>query len=277
MANKNAISLNPSTYTEGGFFVEGDYEISAEVVLYDFEGKAKTREGEATKVCCVKVTYDPVGGGDKNEQYYSVDDQSRFIPSGDGTEILPADEKNPKTIWVHCNFALWVQKLVEAGFPADKIGQDVSIFNGMVVHAEGVPQPKRQTQSKVSEVPAEQGQKKDRTIVIVTDVIKLPGEKKAGKAPAKAAAAPAASKANGKAAPSGESVESKLESALMTIMGADNPPTSKVKLSMEVHKLYKGKDDQSEVVAAARDTGVIGPILESMGFRMDDEGAIHAA
>lgn len=194
------ISLRPSTFSAGGSLID-DVDVTitrARFCLYDFEGKADT------DALCLGVTFQD-GDGTDHVQYYSSGDKQYFVPSEDpkqpdnsGKELVQVGEKG--SLNGGTNAALFLTSLINAGFDESQVDSgDVSVIEGVNVHVNRVPQPKR------NNLPKRPGQSdREPTVLLVT---RINEEKVAAKGKAAAAKpGPAAAqrgivaKPNGKAA-----------------------------------------------------------------------------
>ena len=106
------------------------------------------------------------GDDQAHEQYYSAGDPSKFAPSPDG-KALTSLTGSATGLNASTNALAFLTSLVNAGFPEDKIGNDVSIFDGTVVHVNQVAQPKRA---------GLKDQKRGKTYLLVTKIVRLPWE-----------------------------------------------------------------------------------------------------
>lgn len=127
----SAVSFNPDDASAGGFLNDIDATIvKAEVVSYDYNGK--TQDGEP--VCCLAITYRPFDAESDEDQ--SID----YIKLGKMTEIVPSKDNKSAVPITKTKFhvkskimAFW-RAAVEAGFPKNKVGTDVSVLDGLHVH-----------------------------------------------------------------------------------------------------------------------------------------------
>lgn len=194
------LSLRPSTFSQGGGLIDDvDVEIvRARFVSYDYDGKA-----DKSALCLFALLKD--AEGTEHAQYYSAGDLAYFVPSEDpknedlnGISVVQVGEKT--SLNGGTNAALFLNSLVQAGFPEDKLDSgDIRELEGLVAHVNRVPQPKR------SGLPARQGANADRQpmVLLVTSIKTLPGEQAAkGKSKGETAKA-----SGGSAKPSGAPVE----------------------------------------------------------------------
>ena len=92
-----------------------------------------------------------------------------WLPSDDGSQLVAVG--GVTGIRATSNGGIFIKALVDAGFPVDKIGDDITILDGLQAHVIRIPAPKRA------------GLKKDKkkdfedTILIVGEIKALPWEK----------------------------------------------------------------------------------------------------
>jgi hypothetical protein len=101
-----------------------------------------------------------------------------WAPSTDGKKLVAVGSATG--IRANCNGAIFLKSLIDSGFPEDKVGDDVSVFEGMQAHVIRIPEPKRSmAKSK------EQKEREERfgppTILVVDEIITMPWDKKKGK------------------------------------------------------------------------------------------------
>ncbi len=177
MAKEQTASLKPSDFSEATGLWEGIGTVTAAVFeTWDYGG-----EGPDTPAA--KFTIQPEEG-EEVEQYFSVGKLADWKPSKDGSRLLAVGRATG--INTSSNFALLLASLVNAGYPEEKMTDDIGDFVGLVANFMRIPAPKR-TGIK----PKEGQEDRVKTILTVGEIIKLPWEKK-GK--------PAASAKTGKTA-----------------------------------------------------------------------------
>jgi len=177
------ISLKPSEASAGGFTID-DVDVVLEKCrfrLWDYNGTIPN------PILGLEVVYRDDEGGEAT-QVYSAGDTKHFVPSEDGSEAMQVGSL--PTLAETTNAMAWMVSLVNAGFPEDKIGDKVSVFEGTRVHVNQVPQPKRKGLKNP-------GTGADKNILLVSKIHTYPWDPKAGKTGPKAAApkAPVAAKA----------------------------------------------------------------------------------
>ena len=192
------VSIRPSQFVEGGA-VPVDRNLLWEkcrFAAYDYKNKAG--EIVATGLALV-INYKDDDGGEY-EQAYSAGDLKRFLPTKSGGGVYPAhmteeafnklseEEQSQYRLSKSSNYYILMNALVNAGCPENKLGDDVSVLDGLRTHNIGIPEPKRSGLVREHVEGA-----RERVISVPDSIIQLPWEGKGKAAPAKkvAAAAPA--------------------------------------------------------------------------------------
>jgi hypothetical protein len=121
--------------------------------------------GKANPSVALKVSMEDENGI-THEQYYSAGDPKRLTPIEEGKGVVGV-ESSPNGLTSSTNAVAFITSLINAGFPEDKITNDVSVFDGMTVHVNQVAQPKR---------PGLKDQKENKTYLLVTKIVRMPGE-----------------------------------------------------------------------------------------------------
>lgn len=190
------ISLRPSDAQQGGILDDVDVvALEHSFELWDYGGNIDV------PVPALKIKFQ-TEDGNTVEQFLSAGDQKFFVPSDDGKRLVCVEGSKRRGLNETCNALMYLKSLVDAGFPEEKIGADVSELNGYKVHVNRIDAPKRggllKTETKSDRKP---------TVLIVTRLHYLPWDEaaKVATAPAKTApktaAAPKAAAAAPKAAP----------------------------------------------------------------------------
>lgn len=184
MSEQRIASLNPADFIEGGLLDDADVIVKeARFALWDYNGQAK-------QTAALRVVF--VDGEDKtHEQYYSAGDPERYVPSDDGCSLIITGTSSGlnKT----SNAALFITSLVNADAKVGELlaGGNISKIDGLRAHVNRVAQQKR-----AGLAGSDDG--KNRTILLVTKIIALPGQKPSG---AKKGGAPTPAATASKAAP----------------------------------------------------------------------------
>jgi hypothetical protein len=162
------LSLRPEdAVVSSGFLDDEDVIIkTVRAEMFDYAGQRANDPSPA-----IAVEYCRDGEDKSNKQYYTAGSSKHQIPSADGKTFdnLRPNPEEQNGFPENCNAIMWLQSIINAGFPTDKLGDDLSVFDGMAVHVNQVPAPERTGLSGT----------KDKTILIVTKINALPGEKKA--------------------------------------------------------------------------------------------------
>jgi len=179
------VSIRPSQFVEGGA-VPVDRNLlwgPCRFNLFDYTKK----DGTVVATTVAAKIHFKDDEGTEYDQEYSAGDPKRFAPSADGKtlEALTSSENLSKS----SNYYVLMNALINAGFPENKLGEDISILDGLYTHNIGIPEPKR---SGLVRETAEGA--RERVISVPDSIIKLPWENK-GKGAGKVAPAPAKAKA----------------------------------------------------------------------------------
>lgn len=165
MAQGQAAGLKPSTFVEGGGLL-GDVDVtfkSVKFCMWDYNGSQPTAN-PAIKAELVEES------GEVNEQYWSCGQAKDWVASDDGKRLIAVGSASG--INVNCNGGIFIASVVNAGFPEDKIGDDISVFDGMKAHVI------RQVTKRegLTKAPRADGRTFDPTVLVVSKIHKLPWE-----------------------------------------------------------------------------------------------------
>lgn len=247
--SKKAVSLNPENFVEGGGLIDDVDVVFVECVfdMFDYQGKADPAP-------CLKITMECEDFDDPMEQYYSMGSANDWIPSDDGSQLVAVGKAT--NIRMSTNGGIFLKALIDAGYPADDLGDDITTLNGLQAHVIQVPAPKRNLKKTKKQ---EEREEKfgPPTILVVSEIVALPGEKKkpAG-APKKAAGKGKAAngkKAAGKKTPEGDtSLNDKAITAIMEIL-SDAGTITKKELPAKIFQTMKEDPDRNAVVKVVFD------------------------
>lgn len=207
--------LRPSGFSEGGGLLD---DVNATIKearfeIFDYQGK-----GTPAPSLRINLTLED---GSEASQNWSCGKAQDWQPSEDGKKLVAIGRAT--ALNRQSNVALLLESIVNSGFPEDKIGDEITVFEGMEAHFIRVPAPERKGIAKRTDA---QGNVIEQTILTVDKINKLPWEKKAAapKGAAKAAAAPAKG-APAKAAPAAAAAGDLTEVASNAIVEilAENP------------------------------------------------------
>lgn len=157
------VSINPETFVQGGLIDDVDAILSSvRFTKFNYEGKSD-------EVLALKVNF-TTPDGEAHEQYYSAGDLKRFQPSDDGARAIPVG--GASALVVSSNASQFLISIVNAGFPKNKLSDDVSVFDGTGVHLRRIAQAERKGLSKPKD-----GEERQKTILVVEKILFQPGEK----------------------------------------------------------------------------------------------------
>lgn len=183
------VSIRPSEFVEGGAVPVDRNLLWKECRFTNFDYTKKDGTVVASTISA-KITYQD-DDGVEYVQHYSAGDPKRFAPSADGKTLEALTDSS--SLSKSSNYYILMNALINAGFPENKLGEDISVLDGLRTHNIGVPEPKRSGLVREATEGA-----RERVISVPDSIIQLPWEGK-GKAPAKKAAAPATEEDTGDA------------------------------------------------------------------------------
>lgn len=179
------VSFKPSDFVEGGA-VPVDRNLLWEKVRFALFNYTKKDGTIVATTTSAEVHYKD-DDGQEFVQNYSVGDPERFQPSSDGKTLVAVGAA--PNLSKSSNFYLLINSLINAGFPENKVTDDISMLDGLYTYNIGLPEPKR---AGLVRPTVEGEQVRERVISVPSQILRLPWEKSKGKA---AAARPAAVKA----------------------------------------------------------------------------------
>jgi len=189
------ISIRPSDMIDsGGAPVDRNMLIKgAKFVIFQYTKKdgspALKPDGTPARATAAALTLLD-DDGNENLQHYSAGDPERFVPSSDGKTLVSVS--GAESISKSCNFHILMNALVNAGFPENKLDDDISTLDGLYAYWIGVPEPKRPGLVRTAEQEA-----RTRVIPVPSVIQKLPWEKAKAGTRVPAAGAPKAAEAEG--------------------------------------------------------------------------------
>lgn len=181
------VSLKPSETTKGGGLLDDEDVkiVESKFVMFDYGGKAQPVPALLWKL-------DAMDGSEPVAQYWSMGKATDWIPSDDGKELVPIGRATQ--LVESSNGMVLIGSAVNAGFPESKLGDDVTIFEGMECHVNRIAAPERK--GMVSK-------KENQTILTVSKIHKLPWEKDADKEKSKSTSTKSKSRKSSKSKPGG--------------------------------------------------------------------------
>jgi len=167
MAEKQGVSLKPSDAKEGGGGLIDNIDAVAKEVkftLFDYQGKAAP----------VPAIYAKLVDREDNEfeQYWSMGSAKDWVPSADGKTLVASG--TAEALNAGSNGMIMITSLVNAGFPEDKLGDDISVLTGLDAHWSRVAAPKR---TGIAQTARADGKTYEQTILCVDKINKLPWDK----------------------------------------------------------------------------------------------------
>lgn len=230
MVENQSASLRPDTWTAGGLLDDVDVVLdSLEFCEWDYQGTIPQ------PVFALAVTMKPEDGGDDYTQYYSAGDLKNWVPSKDRKKAIQVGSTSGLN--ANCNAALFLTSLYNSGFPEEKASDSVDVFEGCRVHVNRVAQPKR------AGLVRQQGTR-EATILLVTSLLSLPGEKARKKGSGKAKGQPRAAAA---ASPS-NNLNEKALGVVMELIAEAGGEISKKDLSAAAFKKLASDPDRNKLV-----------------------------
>lgn len=168
------ISIRPSDFVEGGIVPINRNLLweKCRFILFDYTRKDGTVVATTTSA---EISYKD-DDGQESVQQYSVGDPERFQPSPDGKTLVATGEA--QSLSKSSNFYLLLNALISAGFPENRLSDDISTLDGLYTYNIGLPEPKR---SGLARQVVEGEQVREKVISVPSRVLRLPGEKGKGK------------------------------------------------------------------------------------------------
>ncbi len=196
MSEARYATFDPEQFAVGGGLLD-----DADVIIKSARFAHFTYPGSGKTTTALVVTFEDAEGK-AHEQVYSIGDTDKFAPSEDGSKVLltgTATSINAKS-----NFAQFAKSLIDAGVNRTLLQtDDIRVIDGMRLHVLGVSQKDKDGKA----IKNEKGF--DRTLLLASKLLALPGEKVTAKPAAKttkpaATGAPATAKATATAPAAGE-------------------------------------------------------------------------
>lgn len=290
---QNLVSFKLETFTGGVGLQEGDYILkSHKIHLFDYDGKGPTTLAMEVTAQEVKIA------GNKFEatgpdliQNYSIGDATQFGPSDSGTAIVAIGTKT--SLGKGSKFFTYLENMINAGFDEGSYDNDVSVFDGCVVHIVELPDKERNLPQSNVNPNNTQPRNTPRTTSVVSWIYAGPGEPTVtnprpgvgGAAPARTTANVGKDKVNGApaaaaaaaAAPEGDQdAETVLAEALTKHIGsAQSVPRLQTRIS--IFKSLAGLDAASKdaVMGVFNDDASLGNVLGAMGYKIEGSNIVR--
>ena len=173
------VSIRPSEFVEGGAVPVDKNLLWKECRFNLFDYTTKAGDVVASTIAAkIKYVDDE---GTEYEQQYSAGDPNRFAASADGKTLEPLTSS--ESLSKSSNYYVLMNALINAGFPENKLGDDISVLDGLYTHNIGIPEPKRSGLVREPKPGA-----REPVISVPDSIIKLPWENKGKAAAAKSKA-----------------------------------------------------------------------------------------
>ena len=224
MATGKAAGLKPSEMVEGGGLISDVDVTFAEVrfEMWDYNGTVPVANP------AIKAKLVEVEGGAEFIQYWSAGQSKDWMASEDGKRLVSVG--SGAGLNSGSNAGILITSIVNAGFPEDKIGDDISVFDGMKAHVIRQAAPKR----NIQKAPRADGRVYEDTVLVVSKVLQLPWEKKGGAA-------------SGTTTTSGD-ISEKVTGIVLEVLGANNGTLPKQQLVTKVFQHAKSDSDRNKIV-----------------------------
>lgn len=191
MVDPKGVSIDPETFVEGGAVPVDRNLLWTDCSFVRFQYNKKDgsvsldASGNPIEIPAARIVYKDDDGAEF-VQHYSAGDLSRFEPSKDGKSLIPVG--GAQALSKSSNYYILMNALVNAGFPKNKLGTDITILNNLYAFHIGAPEPTR-----IGLVREPAAGARPKTLSVPSQILKLPWENKAagktaagakGKAPA---------------------------------------------------------------------------------------------
>jgi hypothetical protein len=249
------VSLKPSEFIEGGA-VPVDRNLTWKECRFDIFDYTKKDGTVVARSTTARMTYVDDDGAEFI-QHYSVAQPERFVPSQDGKQLVAVG--GAQALSKSSNYYILMNALINAGFPENKLGEDISILDGLYTYNIGLPEPKRSGLVREAVEGA-----REKVLSVPSQILKLPWEKKGGKGTPAKATKPVVVEESG----DDEAVVAKAI-ALVEKSLVDGE-TTRQKLAVSVFKTL-AKDPDKDAVAALIFKAEFQGALLANGYTVDGE------
>lgn len=237
MSEVRYATLDPETFASSAFLDDAD------VIVQNPRFGQFNYPGGAVTTALLAEFED--AEGKKHEQVYSIGDPQKFAASDDGSKVLLTGTAS--AIPSKSNFAEFAKSLINSGVPRELLQTDsISAIAGLRIHVRATPQKDAQGNVKKND------KGYDRTILLATAVIALPGASpKGAKAPAaaKPAAGAKAAPAAAATAPVSEELADKAVRFLSVVVREAGGSMPRAKVSTAVFQAaMKAKDNDKQAL-----------------------------
>jgi len=252
-------SLNPELMSEGTGLPSGDMVVQdSRFVIWDYGGRGP-------QAFALRWTLED-NSGQTYQQHYSAGDPTRWQPGEEGKFAVAMGAQTE--LAKNSNVGFLMTEVVNAGFPADRITGDASVFKGLYALFEPKQQP---TRAGLPAAAGADGTVRPRMSIVPTVIHNLPWENSARPAstPGGAPTPPPA------ASPSGSVDDSAME--LVVNMSSEKPSGFSMQdLAAGVFSTLASHPNRDQIAAR-----VFSPdfraVLTARGFQVSGDGVITPA
>ena len=219
----NCVSLKPSDAIAGGGLLDNEdvRVIKSRIGMLDYQGKQQP-------VPAIEWTLERMNGEGNTVEFWKIANPDHWAPSDDGKGLVAIGRETE--LKDSTNAMKLIVSLINAGYPEDRITEDVSLFEGLECHL-----------TRVAAERAGLENTKGKTTLTVAKINKYPWEadtpkskgKSKGKSKAKTTPAPEANK---------EDTESKATTFILELLAENPDGIEKAKIAPAVFKKFQ-KDD----------------------------------
>jgi hypothetical protein len=250
------VSLKPSEFIEGGA-VPVDRNLTWKECRFDIFDYTKKDGTVVARSTTARITYVDDDGAEFI-QHYSVAQPERFTPSADGKQLVAVG--GAQALSKSSNYYILMNALINAGFPENKLGEDISILDGLYTYNIGLPEPKRSGLVREAVEGA-----REKVLSVPSQILKLPWEKKGGKGtPAKTTTKTVVVE------DAGDSDAVTAKAIALVEKNLVDGETTRQKLAVAVFKTL-AKDPDKDAVAALIFKAEFQAILLGAGYTIDGE------
>lgn len=215
------VSLRPSDAVESSKFDDVDVVLkSVRTCFFDYNGKIAAPGAPA-----IEVEFENVSDQSTFKEHYTAGDAAKLVPSSDGRRFEPVitdGGSSPAGLGKNSNAMQLITSILNAGFPEDRLTDEVTPFTGLKAHMNRVTQ----NSAKNSKDKGAQ----DRTVLVVTKIHALPGEKGASagakKGPAKVLQGPTPAPAAAQGGDDADDINALAVATVMEVLGEAGTPLS---------------------------------------------------
>ena len=162
------VSLLPDDMVAGGLIGDPPLNLlyrKMRFEVWDYDGKAPEGSKNVTTLAVRGELVDD--DGKVHNQYWSAGDPGDFQPSPDGKRAVAVGRR--EALNNNTNVAVLMAACINAGFPKERIGDDISVLDGMYALSHRVPAPERTGLKRAPDA-------RPLTVLVPAKILRLPGE-----------------------------------------------------------------------------------------------------